>query len=343
MSAADTSAARAGQRGFGLVEMMVALALGLLVVGGALVLFMATRQTHSTTDNLSRIGESVRTSYDLMTREIREAGSTPCDSQVVMGNVLNNAQGGAPTWWAAWPNDPLEPLRGFGGADGFDGAAFGNAVGQRVNGTAALLVRYGAAIDDLAVTAHDVAAAQFTATRNNHGIAVGEVLMVCNYRQGAIFQVTAINLASGTFAHANGAGAPGNCSKGLGFFNPMLCTAAGTPFEFSAGSRIGRYIAVGWYIGNNGRPATGGRSLYRVTRSGAEEVAEGVRDMQLTFLASGAADYVAPAAVSDWNLVTAVRFDITYEGPDTGVTTTGAGQRLVRTVAYTVNLRNLQP
>jgi type IV pilus assembly protein PilW len=337
VSAGNARRAPPRQQGFGLVEMMVALALGLLVVGGAVVLFIATRQANGTTDNLGRVGESVRTSYDLMTREVREAGGTPCDAHLMAANVLNNAQGGTPTWWATWG----EPLHGYGGAAAFDGADFGSAVGQRVAGTAALLVRYAGAIDGLTVAAHDPVATRFTTSVNNHGIGSGELLLVCNYRQGAILQVTGIDLTNGTFTHDLSAVVPGNCSKGLGV--PTVCAAVGSTYQFSPGSLIGRFIAVGWYIGNNGRPATGGRSLYRVTRQGAEEVAEGVRDMQLGYLAAGAADYVAAAAVADWNLVTAVRFDITFESPETGVSTTGAAQRLVRTVAFTANLRNLQP
>jgi type IV pilus assembly protein PilW len=72
-------------------------------------------------------------------------------------------------------------------------------------------------------------------------------------------------------------------------------------------------------------------------------VAEGVRDMQLRYLVSGASAYVAAAAVADWSQVLAVRFDLTYESPDTGFNTNAAATRLTRTVGFTVNLRNLQP
>lgn len=325
------------QRGFGLVEMMVALVLGLLVVGAAAVMFVSTRRAGGTTENLSRVQESVRTSYDLMSREVREAGGTPCDAGLVMANVLNNAQSATPTWWGAW----TDPLRGVDGATAFDGAAFGSGVGERVSGTDAIMVRYGAPVDDLAVSAHDTATTVITTNRANHGIAAGQLVMVCSYRQGAIFEATAVNTTTGTLTHANTGSTPGNCSKGLGV--PTDCTATGTTFQFAAGSLVGRLNVVGWYIGNNGRAETGGRSLYRVTRAGAEEVAEGVRDMQLTYLVNGGTDYVAEGSVTDWSQVTAVRFDMTYESPETGVTAASAAQRLTRTVGFTVNLRNLMP
>ena len=331
------------QRGFGLVELMVALALGLLVAGGAAVLLIGTQQANGTSDNLSRMQESARTSYDLMTREIRQAGGTPCDAQLPTTNVLNSAHGGAPTWWATWG----EPVRGYDGGTAFPAAAIGTGVAERVDGTAALVVRYGAPIDNLAVSAHDTVNAQFTANRANHGVAAGEPLMVCNYRQASILQVTGVNLVAGTFAHVDALGVTGNCSRGLGIPTiaiPTSCaTPAGTTYEYPAGSLIGRLMAVGWYIGNNGRPQTGGRSLYRVSRLGPEEVAEGVRDMQLLFLVSGGADYVAAGTVADWTQVMAVRFDMVYESPDAGFNTNVAGSRMTRPVGFTVNFRNLQP
>ncbi len=336
---------RGGQRGFGLVELMVSLVLGMIVVGGALVLLLSTRQATGNTLNLSHLQDSVRTSYEMMTREVREAGATPCDSKGLVGNVLNNAQGLNPTWWATW-NEPVtvrdQPVLGFDGATAFPGAAIGAAVAERVNGTDALIVRYAAAYDNLSITAHNTATTLLTTNVAAHGIPVGELVMVCNYRQAAIMSVSAVDLALGTFTHAASVAPTGNCSAGLGL--PTTCTPVGVTYQFPAGALIGRFTAVGWYIGNNGRPATGGRSLYRVTRNGAEEIAEGVRDMQLSYLVDGAADYAAAAAVAaaEWERVIAVRFDLTFESPDSGINA-ATGQRLVRNVAYTVNLRNQQP
>ena len=109
------------------------------------------------------------------------------------------------------------------------------------------------------------------------------------------------------------------------------------------GSLLARFVAAGWYIGNNGRPETGGRSLYRVTRDGFEEVAEGVRDLQLSFLQDAGTDYVAATAVTDWTAVLAVRVDLTYETPEAAMSTASATARLQRPVGFTANLRNMMP
>ena len=100
---------------------------------------------------------------------------------------------------------------------------------------------------------------------------------------------------------------------------------------------------MGWYIGNNGRTVGSGRSLYRVTRLSAEEIAEGVRDMQLSYLQNGNANYVDATAVTDWTSIAAVRVDLTVESDEDRIGTSASSPRLTRTVSYTANLRNLQP
>jgi type IV pilus assembly protein PilW len=96
-----------------------------------------------------------------------------------------------------------QPVLGFDGATAFPGAAIGAAVAERVNGTDAVIVRYAAAYDNLTITAHNTANdALFTTNVAAHGIPVGELVMVCNYRQSAIMSVSAVDLAAGTFTHA---------------------------------------------------------------------------------------------------------------------------------------------
>ena len=95
---------------------------------------------------------------------------------------------------------------------------------ERVNGTDAVIVRYAAAYDNLAITAHDTANTRFTTNVAAHGIPVGELVLVCNYSQAAIMSVSAADLAVGTFTHAASAAIAGNCSAGLGLSNPTDCT-----------------------------------------------------------------------------------------------------------------------
>lgn len=310
------------------------MALGLIVVLVASGVFVGSRQANRSTEAISRTQDSARNAFELMARDVREAGGTPCDNARLVANVLNNAQTAPPDWWVDWNT----VLQGFDGAAAFAGAAFGSAVGERVAGTDAVMVKYITDLTDLTVVVHNGTAARFTVNNNPHRVAAGDLLMACNYGQGALFQASAVGAT--TIDHAESAATSGNCSKGLGL--PTSCTATGTTYNFAPSSKIGRLVAVGWYIGNNGRPDSGGRSLFRVNRNGAEEVADGVSDLQLDYLSAGAAAYTDATGVTDWANVVAVRATLTMQSTQTGVSLQ-AGGRLSRPVSFTLHLRNRQP
>ena len=73
-----TSIARPGAlRGFSLIELMIAMIIG-LVIGAALIqLFIASRVTYSVSDGLARAQESARFALEIVNRDIRMAGAQP--------------------------------------------------------------------------------------------------------------------------------------------------------------------------------------------------------------------------------------------------------------------------
>src|SRR3546814_13863371 len=84
-------ACRAHAAGFSLVELMVAMVLGLLVSGSAIGIFISNRQANRATDSLSRIQENARTAFELMARDVREAGGNPCGRNLLVTSVINGA------------------------------------------------------------------------------------------------------------------------------------------------------------------------------------------------------------------------------------------------------------
>jgi len=62
-------------RGFTLIELMVALVLGLVVVGGVMGVFMSTYQANAQNIKSVRLNEEMRAVMSLMTRDIRRAGT----------------------------------------------------------------------------------------------------------------------------------------------------------------------------------------------------------------------------------------------------------------------------
>lgn len=339
------------QRGVTLIELMVALVLGLIVTGAALSLFIANRQTYLATEGLGRLQDNAATAFELMARDVREAAGNPCDAGDDVVNVLKTPA-------ALWYTDFAAGIHGYGGADVMSGLAFGTAAGQRVSGTDAIELM--SATDGVNIVKHVPASAQFTVNVKDHDLAPGDIAMACDFNHAAIFQVS--NAASGvntTIVHnIGGAIAPGNCTKGLG--SPLSCTTNGTSYEF--GCRFGgqdpsidctlaqnrwtatlaKLHATRWYVGHNGR---GGTSLYQsVVRNNAgnlvvdnDEVAEDISGMTLSYLEAGAGAYVPAASVSDWAKVVAIKAELALT-VDMALGT--SGKTLQRDIAHVVAIRS---
>jgi type IV pilus assembly protein PilW len=62
------------QRGFTLVEMMVAIVIGLILVAGTLSIFLSTKQGYRMTSGLSLMQSTGRATLDLLSRDIMKAG-----------------------------------------------------------------------------------------------------------------------------------------------------------------------------------------------------------------------------------------------------------------------------
>src|SRR5690625_7940928 len=65
-----------GQRGFSVAELLVALLLGLVVVGAVLQLFVGRRATQMSTSAMGSLQENARFSFELLKDEVRGLGSS---------------------------------------------------------------------------------------------------------------------------------------------------------------------------------------------------------------------------------------------------------------------------
>ncbi|WP_140634501.1 PilW family protein [Methylibium rhizosphaerae] len=321
--------ARRRARGFGLVEMMVALALGLLIVGGAIAIFLGSRQVSRSTDDLSRIQEGGRFAFELMSRELRESGSTPCGASKGEYTNAPDAPGWvkvssiipAPEtkWWALW-----NPVWGYGGSTEFTGMPFGAAIGARVPGTDAIETRSSMGGGESVAEAAAGGDLILKATAKADDLKAGDIAVACDVDNGHVFEVTdasGLNIKMG--------------SLGQGSMKP--------------GSVVARLHATAWYVGQTGRAATGGRALFRATPTGTQEVIDGVQDMQVAYMVAESGQYVDASLVpaTSWGQISAVRITLTLQGPQANVATNAAGSsvddRITRTFTHTVALRNLIP
>ena len=64
-------------RGFTLVELMIAMAIGLVVLGAMYGIFTMHNKTFGTQEQIAEMQQNARATMDMMTREIRMAGYNP--------------------------------------------------------------------------------------------------------------------------------------------------------------------------------------------------------------------------------------------------------------------------
>ncbi len=79
------------QQGLSLVELMVAMTIGLILMLGATGVLITNQQAFRTTESLGAIQENARVAVDLITRDIRAAGGHPCLSLPVDDRTGGNA------------------------------------------------------------------------------------------------------------------------------------------------------------------------------------------------------------------------------------------------------------
>ena len=309
------------QLGLTLVELMVALVLGLVVIGAVTNLFLTNRQTYRATENLARMQENLRFAFELMARDVREAGATACGSTTV-ANVLK----GTPTSWS-WEG---ESLRAYGSCNAVPTFQPSNCAA----GTPVLAIsRASNSAAEVRVTDHDP---ETSATMNiSHvgTIKTKDILFVCKGSQAAIFQATNVNAKSLTVVHQAGQNTPGNETKCLDF--PLKLNQCKTSFK---GGTLLRFERILWYLGNNNRNGT---SLYRkVNDDDAIEMVPDIVALDFVFLSENGNTYQTTASVGNWTQVRAVRAIVTTESIDAVGT---GGERLRRTHRFTVALRNRLP
>lgn len=330
--------------GFTLIELMVSMLLGLIVIGGVVSVFLANQRTYRTNQALGDVQDGSRIAFEMMARDIRDAGLTGCGNNGRVANVLQNS---GTDWWANWGN----AVHGYGSGTATTDPALtvGTAATNQVSGTDSLQL-LGAAETGLSVAATPSStAANFKLNDKTSDLTTGDVIIVCDPDHASIVQITNYTNSNVTVVHNTGAGTPGNCSKGLGF--PTKCTTNGNGYQFGPNSQIFKLAAVDWYIGIN---PVGGKSLYRMSlaTSGTtptqtpQEMVRDVIAMNISYHQSnplGAifVDAKTIGADANWATVDAVQVTLKLESVDKRAGTDA--KAISRSFTATTAVRNRVP
>ncbi len=351
------------QAGLTLVELLIAMALGLFLSWGAIKAFLTGRQTYITQQGLSRIQENARTVQELIGYDLRDAGNYGCAVGKFVSN-FNTANFLSGTTASSGSFNPTAERN-------FAYAAFAtNNVSGAANADTTLL----APLNPAPLAGTDVL---FVHTATDEGADVQSVPAPT---------AVSITVPNRNFA-ATDILALSDCATNYIFTPAAVATAGSTatitsPVAFPsvplAGSSVMKLDTAIYYIANN--PA-GTPALYRrLTGGNSEELLDGVQDLQIEVGIDtnndGVVDsYVTPNAVTaaQWNAwddsnadgdvlelskttrveqnVVAIRYSVLLRSDEqiletpqsytyNGTTTTPTDRRLRQVVTSTVGIRS---
>lgn len=303
-------------RGFSLVELMVAMGISMLLLGGVVAIFTSSKTTYERVERLSRTQENGRFALDAIIRDVRSAGYMGCSRPSTFANTLNTPAA------LAW--DFADAIRGYdfqsgsawlpGLPGGFTSVSTGSP-----NGSDALVLRVPTAANTSATLRLTDKMTSPTATMSIAPVAssatapvkIGDVVMVADCHARAVFQIINYSKTTGVIEHTIGlppsppGAQPGNLTDDLGH-------------AFEANSQVVPVRTVAYYIGT----AAGRTGLWRIAGSGAaEELAEGVERMELRFGEDTNSDriadtYVTANSVGNWANVLTVTVALLVRSPD---------------------------
>lgn len=337
-----TPAMHARQRGYTLVELMVAITIGLFLLGGIGMVFVSSKQTYRMQDSLWQLQDNSRFAMEFLIKDLRMAGFRGCSSSTITPvNTLNNGTDFNYNFMA--------------GVEGFEGAVsswspalpavISSATPPPAAGSDVITIRR-AQEPGIGVTMPfmnlNSAALQVDA---GNGLSQFDIVLVTDCSAAAILQISGANPGtSGTITHNTGVGTPGNATADLGKI-------------FRDDAEIMRLVTVSYFIAP-GASVAGSRSLWRKVGVGTpEELAEGVENMQILYGEDTDNDrsvnrYVTAENVTDMNQVMSFKLSFlmaTLEDKITsapqpytfnGATMTPADRKLRRVFSSVVTLRN---
>lgn len=336
------------QLGFSLVELMIALVLGLIVSGAVIEIFLNSKQMYRVQDERARLQENGRYAIELLSSNIRTAGYRGCATRSGVTTATNTL------------NDNTDYLWNFAtGIEGFEATGSSEwtpEIDDEIlipwSGSDVLTVRT-AQDPVIKVASHTGSGTAALQVNSQNRLQQYDVVMVTDCLSSAIFQITSANVNDGSnvmsLAHNTAAqddeNGPGNATQALG--------------KNYSGGELMKLTTNSFYVRDSG---DGIPSLFqRVANNAPTELIRGVESMQVLYGvdtdANEAADqYVSANDVDSWSDVVSVRIslllrtlkdNLVISGKQTysfnGSTVTAVDNRIRAIFSKTISLRNRVP
>lgn len=261
------------ERGLTLVELMVAMVIGLVLMSGIVQIFIGSKVSYLTQEEMGRVQENARYALEILTKDIRMAGYMGCFGQTDVNDIVKPAF--KPVGGTAFFDDPVlaydaQSNSGTATTDWSPNLPAYFAGGQSIAGSDVIVVQRSAPFSPTLTGNMEVTNANVQLNSNpGNEIQAGDVLFISDCVNTDIFMAT--NVSSGgtvTIAHSSAK----NTSNFLSH-------------AYGKDARLMKMIMNGYYVGTN---ADGNRALYR-TRLGlngamnTEELVEGVETLQIAY------------------------------------------------------------
>lgn len=306
--------------GLSIVELMVALTIGLILLAALTRLFVTSRSTYTLEESLARVQESGRFAMEFLAQDIRMAGYAGCSANLSGAQVTNMVEG-------------AEDYQTFNanGISGYKYTCTSSCTGALTEWSPNLPSDYfpSGSGNIQPITGSDVVIIQRADTLSTHltgnstpsnaniqiinttdladEIGAGDILMVSNCKSADIFRATGVSSGSGkiTVAHSSAS----NTSN-------FLANSYGNDAE------IMMLISRAYFVGRRSNSTSNPPALYRrelgdggnLTTS---ELVEGVNVMRFTYGEDTDATgdkvpniYRNPSSVSNWRKVVSARIGL---------------------------------
>lgn len=344
-------------RGYSLIELMVALTIGLIILGAVSTLFVGSKKGYTTQDRLARLQENARFAMQFIIRDMRLAGYYGCVDDITdqnLSNTLNGASGFA--------YNASSPLEGF---DSSTATWYPSGVtttpSGKISGTDMMMIRMADPSATISISKEMPNSSAELEVSSVSGFSEGDIIVVSDCSSADIMQITNVQTAASKLQHAPGGADATKNPPWPGNSTQKLSKSYGT-----SGSKVMKFISRQYYIGTG---ASGNPALFRADNAGSGvELVDGIERLEFLFGKDTDSDntpntYLKAGATGlqsavDWSSVVSVRIGILartlnqedtdtnsssydVDGDGTNDFTAPGDRHKRRTFTATVHLRNL--
>ncbi|GGX55159.1 PilW family protein [Saccharospirillum salsuginis] len=328
----ETSVRHVRSAGFTVVELLIALTLALVLMGGVVQVVTTSSSSYGQLVQQGRLQESAKLAMDYITREVRNVGFWGCNGQrIQIANALDKSKENY--------FDPNDALWGFkvGGTGQPTYASGGDPYEDAVSGSSVLVLRLLDIDSSLQVTGHQVSpqgtgGSAKLELSEEHGYDKGQVFTVVDSdcsNVGIFAQNNAnINDTLSIIAHNPGSGQDvTNCTKALkGNFD--CDDESGALYQpYSVGSHVYAVRSIAFVL----KPVSSGSSInalhlvdLEATSGTNTQLVEGVKSLSIKYGLDTDSDgnvdlYVSDEKLNadsnlDWTMAIAMQVDVTTQG-----------------------------